>query len=274
MLPPSGSTQYETQGISSGLGTAVTSNASADTKGAVVAIGGAISFDYDWIWVTFTQIYGQGSGGYRFLVDIGAANGGSFQTIAADLATMGVGGYSATSENSYLLPVRVDKGATIYARCQDTTGGGTLYVSVVGAQGSVRLLRGFRGLANCTDLSGSDPATTFTLVDGGTTSWQQVQAPTAQRIAGIIPVVTPAGVISWDTSKGVLEVGWGSAGNKRTLFQIPCQVCGDVSGGVNVVQHGGPFPCDLPLGARLATRVTQSDTSTNTIGVFLYGLIP
>ena len=255
--------RIETQGAGTGVGTSVTASASTNTKGSWTQIGSAIGFDYNEIFLSValgSTVVG------RVRLDIGVeTSAGSQQIVAADLFC----DFSTVASHAdFVLPVNIKKGSTIWARCQSNTASVVLSVLVNGVQGQGRLMRGYRGVASCTDWTNTDPTNTVTLNGTSFTAWAQIQATTAQRIGGLIAAIDGKGATL--TAANVLfQVGWGSSGNERALFQFAVRM----AGAINVPPAIGPIPCDLASGTRLAFRAQASAADTNVLGLVLMGLI-
>jgi len=265
------SCRYELLGESGGIGTTVTANASAHTKGSYTTLGTA-GFNYDGFWLSTSNT--QGGTAYRYRVDLAVNNGGSDQIIAADMFYDGsINGayYNSVGSHSPFIPIAVPKGATLKARCSASTGSGTCAVAIIGVQGSHRLIRPFRGLLNDTPFTNTDPTNSITCSGTSVGSWGQVIASTTQRYAALFVAGSTAG----STSPGMvgfrLDIGWGAAASERVLFSIVLagyhETAAAVYGGAL-----GPYPCDLPAGTRLACRM-QSSFAGDTLYPIIYGLV-
>jgi hypothetical protein len=258
------SVRYETKGQSGGIGTTVTSSATANTKGSYTSLGTA-GFDYDafWLYVTNTQ----GGSADRYRIDLAVNNGGSDQIIVADMFYDGSTGgsyYNAVGALSSIIPVRIFKGATVKARCQANAGSGTVAVSVQGVQGDARMTGPGRALVNDTAFTNTDPANSISVSGATQTGWTQVVASTSVRYGALFLAASTNG--SAPSLIGFrIDVGWGSSGNEKVLFSIQSNCysgTGSMFGGAL-----GPYPCDIPAGTRIACRVQSSYGSAG--GAFL-----
>lgn len=117
-------TAYGSAGGGSSLATTITSNGSADTKGAWVELGASTAHDAHWIEIDVTN----SSTVAIALLDIGIGAGGSETVIIPDLVVVTKG--SPGSGVPYLFPVFIPRGSRVAARFQDIVGGMTLGVSV------------------------------------------------------------------------------------------------------------------------------------------------
>ncbi len=265
------SARYQMLGRSGGGGTQITANATANTKGSYATLGTA-SFDYDGFWVAITSVV---SGTiYRQRVDIAVNTGSSDQVIAEDVYYDGSvsGAWYDNSARSFFVPVKIPRGAVVKARCQSSTGSGTLLAAVNGMQGDARMISGFRALKSATDWSGTDPTNSLALSGATLSGWTQVTASTPARFAGLY-----LGLDSLGTAPGfaacIFDIGWGTAGSERVLTSIGTASYG--SSGVSPLFYApaGPFPCDLPAGTRLAVRGQSAYSSAaGTVYPVLHGL--
>jgi hypothetical protein len=260
------SVRYEQRGIGTGIGTTVTSNASANTKGSYVSIGSAISFDYDGIFLNLVGLTGNAS--RRFRIDLAVNNGGSDQIIVEDLLLE----YQVTpapTVQGILIPIFVPSGGQLKARCQDITGSGTIALSLNGIQGDCKMLRGFRALKTFTDWTNTDPTGSVALTGTTQTAWTEIISSSLTRCAGLFVSFDNRGTTGPTSTGIVVDIGWGAAASERVLFRF--NVSGGLEGGKPTI---GPFPCDFPAGTRFAFRAQGQAADTNTISIALNGLVP
>ncbi len=260
------STRYETKGISGGVGTTVTAG-SANTKGSFATLG-TTGFGYDGFHLYITGLGGGGTTRYR--VDISSNTGGSDQLIVEDLYfdPSPAGVYSA-DQRSILVPVSVPTGAVLKARCQSVAGATSLSVSILGFQGDAKATKGFRALKSATDWTNTDPTSTVTLTGTTLTGWQQVQASTPVRFAGLYLGLDSLGNGSLTTAHATFEIGIGPGGSEHTTGIV---IARQITAALPLVDTHGPYPCDIAAGYRLAVRAQCDIADTNTIGVVLNGL--
>ena len=232
--PRAASTRYETLGATTGIGTALTSGASANTTGATVTLGTA-SFDYDGIYLTTY------CGNTISLLTVVINTGGSDQVIVPFMTMPHAAGGPIIQLTSGLIPVRVPAGAVVKVRMQATTASAGAAAMVTGVQGNSDIALGFRGLACCTDITNGQPTTGVLMAGTTYSAWTQVQASTLQRIAGLYWSYEQRGTTVSSTDV-LIQVGWGATPN--LLF----------TAGFNftlVPSMQGPYPCDIPAGTRL-----------------------
>jgi hypothetical protein len=257
--PLASASRYEALGVATGTGTTVTAAATVNTFGSTVTLGTA-SFDYDGFFVSV-----QSNSNASCLVDIIINTGGSDQIIVPNIPSPQVSGGAITQCGSGLIPVRIPAGALVKAKVQSATVSATVNVSLVGFQGDENTSLGFRGLAGCTDITGSVPTNSLTMTSSTQTAPVQVQLSTQNRIAGLFWSYSTKGLSAG--SLGIaMQVGWGTAGNENWLFTALLSIST-----LPILQ--GPYPCDLPAGTRLVVRAQASGTDTQTIAFHLHGLI-
>lgn len=265
--PLSASARYETQGLSTGVGVTVTPSVTANGKGSYSALGAATGFEYDGFFVAVTG--NSGGGGARYLVDIASDNTAQ-EVIAANLFfDPSVAGSYYVDQRHTFIPVKVKKGAQLYARCSSTSGGGTVSVSVLGYGGDSRILAGFSKHICATDFTGGDPSNSITLTGTTLTGWVQVMASTPNRLAALSLAVDTLGAGLSTITPAMFEIGMGALGSEVSLG-IKLAVMLSSSGGNG---RSDWFPCNVPAGKRLAVRVQCANADTNPVGVLLYGLV-
>lgn len=265
--PLAASARYETQGLATGVGVTITPSATANAKGSYGALGSAIGFEYDGFFVAITG--NSGGGGPRYLIDIASDNTAQ-EVIAANLFfDPSVAGSFYVDQRHTFIPVKVKKGATLYARCSSTSGAGTVSVSVLGYGGDSRMTAGFSKHICATDLTGGDPSNAITLTGTSLTGWVQITASTPNRLAALSLAVDTLGSGLSTITPAMFEIGMGSLGSEVSLG-IKMAVMLSSSGGNG---RSDWFPCNVPAGKRLVARAQCANADTNSVGVFLYGLV-
>ena len=254
-----GSNRFETLGVTSGDGTAVTAGNPAGTKGTAVSLG-TTSFRYSGFLVNFV-----GTSAARYRLDILANTGGSDQVIVEDVYLDANPGATSVTF-SVDLPVGIPAGAAVKARISSSTASVGARVSLMGFMGAPAADPGFRALKSCTDWSTFEPSNllNWSASAVGQQPWVTLCNSTPARIAGLFLFPTMAGLSTSRTaSRMTLDVGWGAAGSEQVLF-----------GGIEMsLAAGGPayldigmVPCDLPAGIRLAWRTYLVTTQANATG--------
>jgi hypothetical protein len=265
--PLTASARYETQGLTTGIGATVTPSATANAKGSYAVLGGATGFEYDGFYVAITGNSGGGTTSY--LVDIASDNTAQ-EVIATNLFFDPAAESTYTGDHQFLyIPVKVKKGATLYARCSSNSGAGTVSVSVLGYAGDGRILSGFSKQICATDITGGDPTNSITLSGTTLTGWTQIMASTPNRLAAVMLRLddfrAPLGTIT----AAMFEIGMGASGSEISLGIKFATMLGAGYG------LGGTdwLPCNIPAGKRLVARAQAANADTNIVGLFLYGLV-
>ena len=245
-----------TVGVTGGAdsrGVVLTANASANTKGTAVELVASTEFDANWAFITLTDA----SGGTSFLVDvmIGAA---TEQVIIPDLymRSRAAGGGGP----SFLFPIFIPRASRLTARCQASTGGSTIRISVTLVSGTLLS-------------SGAPPAwvsaygdvTTSqgTNVDPGATAntdsaWVQITAATDRThhwlcASGRFGDQSIAASMLWR-----LDIGIGAATEQDLVPDI--HITADVTTD-NPYNGGFCLPCFIPAGSRLTARARCSNNT-------------
>lgn len=261
------SARYETQGLSTGTGTTITPSGTANSKGSYAALGSATGCEYDGFFVAVTGNSGGGTTSY--LIDI-AADNTTQEVIAANLFfdPAAAGSYVGDMQHIYV-PVKVKKGATLYARCSSNSGGGTVSVSTLGYAGDGRMLPGFSQMICATDITGGDPANSITLSGTSLTGWVQIQAATTNRLAGLMIRLDDKRSVLGTTTAAMFELGMGASGSEVSLGIKFATMLGGAYG----LGRSDWLPCSVPAAKRLAARAQCANADTNSLSLFLYGLV-
>lgn len=112
-------------------GTALTSPATANTKGAYVQILSAIAFDAYGIYVQATDLF-SGAGGTDSLMDVGVdpAGGTAYSIVIPDLLFSGASPYGVSCGVSYYFPLWIRAGSSIAIRTQSAKTSNTCGMTV------------------------------------------------------------------------------------------------------------------------------------------------
>lgn len=246
-------------------GTTLTANASADTKGSYVQLTAATTHDANWIVVNLGASANQAS----FLVDI-AIGSATEQIILPDLL---VWTRLGDSGQTYLFPIFIPAGSRLAARCQSSTGGGAIQITVNLVSGT--MLGGGVG-PSWADAYGAVAASTGTNVDPGGTastdsSWVEIASATTRPHNWLVFAAKFGDGTLAAAAKWLVDIGIGSATEQEIVSDI------FVSAGITTdmacggwVQH---FPIFIPEGSRLTCRARCSVTTDGDrdLNVKLYG---
>jgi hypothetical protein len=107
--------------------TTVTSNASANTKGSYTEIIASADFTANGVWIEFPAIL---LANRTFLVDIATGAAASESVVIPNLMVETNNNNSIHGHYAVFFPLAVASGARVAARCQDSTGSGTISVAI------------------------------------------------------------------------------------------------------------------------------------------------
>lgn len=253
------SARYETLGAGVGTGTTVTSGA-INTKGLYSTLG-TTSFQYDGIFLSFSTF----SAAFRVRIDI-AINTTADTIVVPDLFidTTGGGG-GETSE--VFLPVSIPAGAAVKIRSQSNGAAVTFSTILCGYQTNSNGTRGFARCVSLTDWTNTDPTGSLTLSGTTQTGWAEIQASSSARVAALYVAFDSRGTSPASGIDILINFGWGSLGNERSLASIMVR-----GGGTGRPFSFGPFPCDFPAGTRFVFNAQASGATTSVISLSLLGL--
>ena len=265
-----GSVRSEVLGAATGTsrGTALTANASANTKGTYVDIGGATAFDYELLQLF---VY-QGVVVADFTVDLALSDGANRWIIAQDLRY--AASFAGLENSKWILPLHVPKGSQLSARVQCSTGGSAVDILLHGfSQG----LMGAPGYSRCEVINAIATSRGVAVDPGGTANtkgtYQQLVASTARDYMALAAFVGNNGDFVHAASQNMLlDIAIGAAAAEVELLK-------NVALAAAVTQDSwdprslGPYPFDIPSGSRLAARSQCSVTtaSDRTCDVSVYG---
>lgn len=255
---------------STSLGTVVTSDSAANTKGPVVELTGSTTHDAYWISIQCVNSL-VGTANYVGLLDIliGAA---TEQVLIADLPLSFRANYEGGG-GEFLFPLFIPKGSRLSARYQ-AVGTGTSEVLV-----TVRLYGGSPNspLAGCTyvDRYGGTSASRGTGIDPGGTSntysaWEEIAASTLRPIRWLVLGIQHSD-LSISSSIWIIQVGIGSA-TEQVIAGDFLLTGGTTSDNALPYMHFY-LPIFIPAGSRLSVRAKYSGTidGDRDIAVSLFG---
>lgn len=255
-------------------GTAVTSSASANTKGSYTQLMASTSFDAAAIMLDINTNFGD----TNYLLDIAVGAAASEQIIIPNLAL----GFNLGLSNSVLFPVAIPAGSRIAARCQDNFGSSVVYLS------GQLFSASFINQAPFHTVTAYGAVTTTsagTVANSGAVAntkgaWAQLTAATTQAHSGLLvaAVRSPQSTVITADYSQLADIGVGAAASEQIL--IP-DLRGVASRSSSPSFKGALNPsiwcfpqCDIPEGVRLAVR--QQSTTTNasdrTGSYVVYGL--
>lgn len=244
-------------------GISLVANASANTKAtSYTTLIAATDYRADWLLVVLNL----NATAARFAVDI-AVGASTAEVILVPDLYFEAQATNAFPGHAYLLPRRVEAGTRISARCQCTTGSGSLYASVTAISSPITAPPGLTRVEACgVSTSG---ATRLTAIDPGGTAntdsgWQVLIASTGFNYRWLnVAAGHGAGAMSV-ACNWLVDLAVGGAGSEQVLVS-------DLyfSSGI-VIDHPTPgtlsFPCNVASGSRLAARARcSSNSATNRV---------
>ncbi len=257
----------------SSTGISITANATLNVKATSwTELIASTTHETTWVQVTLNDA----ASASTFLVDIGVGAAAAEQVLIPDLL-MRVASAAQPLVPVYLLPLAIPKGTRISARCQASTGSGTVRVGIQCFSGPITGQHGLRRVETAGITTATSRVTQLT--DSGATphtdgaTWVQLIAATTfhwrwlcAAIANHSDVATAA-VISYLVDLGV------GASSSETAFVNDLWFLSH-TGADNPIPSTYCFPCAIASGTRISARYRES---TGTAGdralwIGLYGV--
>lgn len=246
------------------LGTTITSNGAANTKGNYAQLIAATANDADGFIVEFTR---SNVANQSFLVDLATGGAGAEVVLVANMMMradeLGNVGYS------FYVPKAIAAGTRLAMRCQDSNGGSSII-------GEVLLVRG--GLAErltCATVATYGAETgdsTGTGVDPNDTAntkgtWAQITAATSSEIDAIAVIAgcssAPAGNLDL-----LYDIGTGAAAAETVVVANLALQYRASQKNVSPVAFS-PLPLSIPAGTRIAMRAQCGSASQSAFCDFI-----
>ncbi len=242
---------------SNASGQVLTANGSANTMGSWAQLGtsGAtgnttseyFGFLFSWRIVSTAD----------FLIDIGIGAGGAQQVIVNNIYVPNRIASGIVNQSVYF-PVYIPNGASVWARCQASTGSSTIFAMLTGITGGAAMFPPYRGAFLIGAQAGSSRATNFDpgSVAGTQSSWSQLAADTTwSSVSRVINAIMPMWGSNGTTTKvaaGILsDIGIGAAASEQPII-INLQKRLSSNAVTSLID--GPFPCSIPAGSRTSLR--------------------
>lgn len=250
-----------------GYGTVITAAGSTNTKGSWTELIASTTSDCCFLEVYIVQ---ESLGLYSVSVDIGVGAAASEIVIIPDL-------YTSPSFNNFMqckvqLPMHIQAGTRIAARCQSSTASKTVAVHVILHNGCFPW-----EVVGVDALNFNAASTTGTTLTPDTTagvkgSYSQLIASTARDYSGVFA--------TWDYSAGLrqqykIDVAIGAAASEVIIIPDRQIYTGDTTNNVGVPTDAIaiPFvPIHIPAGQRVAARASTSKTTGEAFKFSLYGV--
>lgn len=259
-------------GTSSGV--ALTSSASANTKGSFTQLIASTTIDACWMYV---GIQGPGiSTSVAGAVDIAVGGSGSEQVIVSNLCAGNVNDLGWSGEWSF--PIQIPAGTRVAARCQTTVGSDGVAVNVILFDGSFTQMEGVAGVDSIGFLTASTHGTS---VDPGGTantkgSYAQLVASTSRDYLGLMLAVDQGPSTSTvNFPVWLLDIAIGGSGSEQVIIPNLAIATLNPSATAGVVGATEAFfPIAIPAGTRVAARLQCNITTAaqRELGITCYGL--
>jgi hypothetical protein len=254
--------------LSTTLGTSLTPNASAHTKGAWVQLVASSSATAQGILVILSGI--STSSASNYLVDIGIGAGGA-ETVA--VANLPHAGPSTRLVSAYYMPLPIAAGTRVSARaqCAAASAGAVSVCAVLLEAASVDL----QGCSHVTTYGANTGTTSGASLDPGGTlhtkgAWTQLAASTSRNIDWIVPMADNLNDTAQSVCEWFVDIGTGAAASEVVVvpnLQFQATALTDLK--VPQAYPAIPVP-RIASGTRLAARAQCNIT---TAGDRLLGLI-
>jgi hypothetical protein len=255
----------------SSSGINVNTHASANTKGSsFTTLVASTDFDCDGFFIISTGA----SANVDILFDIAIGAAASETVIVADITQTGAT-TSASSGNITYIPLYVKAGVRISARSQGSTGGSNVILGVILVRAGSSL---YRSLSRATTYGANTADSGGTGIDPGADdhakgSYAELTAAATNPIKALIVCVGDrANAAIVGTTTHMIDVATGSAGSESVVIS-DLITRSTATEDTLMPQWFGPFPVDIPAGARLAARCqsNQTDATDRLLDVTVIG---
>lgn len=249
---------YPVASTSSSSAINVLSHASANTKSSTYTeIVASTDFDCDGFFIVVTAT----TANVDMLFDIATGASSSETVVVANIPATGASGSSLNGSMIYV-PLCVKAGTRISARSQGSTGSSTVTFSVILVRSGGSLYRPF---ARSTTYGANTADSGGTQVDPGADdhakgSYSEITAAATNPLkAMIVCIGDRANAVIGATQLHMIDIATGGAGSESVLISDLC-IRATATEDTMVPQWFGPFPVDIPAGARIAARCQSSST--------------
>jgi hypothetical protein len=259
------------------LGTAVTSNATADTKGAWTTLISATAADCALLSVTLQfDIATYVGNGITAAVDIGIGIMGSELVLIPNLVIcQGWGSNGCEAMVQTAIPLQIPAGTRIAARCQDNSGGEIVNVMAVLYDAGFTQIEGAAGVDaigfSAAATSGTLLATPSGLDTPG--AFTTLITATARDYAGLFIAVDagPVGSQSFfNDGQALIDLAIGSSGNEKII--VPSRYWTNPTQYVPGFFDASFVPVIVAAGQRLSARCQTSSSGPDTLALTAYGV--
>lgn len=250
----------------SSKGTALTSGAGTNGKGAYVEFSSSLARDADYLIINSDTFSGTGFSA----IDIAVGANGSEQVILANLS---IGGVVLTEGRSLFIPFSIPGTSRVTARVQSSAAADAgNNIDIVFGSGSA----GFKPYRICDTYGWTSASTRGTAVDPGGTAntkgaYSQIVAATTRDHCGLAWMLDNQGDSTLSNASLLMDIAIGAGGSEQII--IPNIIMRmNTAGAVNPVSSG-IIPIQIPAGTRLAVHAQSSvnTAAARGFGITLYG---
>ena len=252
--------------LTTGLGTAITSSASVDTKGAFIELASAAENDRDSFCIDV--VISKDGVASNVLIDIAIGEAGFEQVFIPNLYFFTINGVEL---EVFSFPISVPRGVRISARSQGSISSAVPKVFVCLQSGGFTQGSALSGIKS----AGDDVATTsgVTITQGNQVygAWVEMHANTTKEFKGFVVASHRNILASWSTGNVAWRVAIGSAGNEVVISD------GNVTSN-DSSEKGARFASafnnvSIPIGSRVSISASASSSNGDfTNDYVLYGV--
>jgi hypothetical protein len=257
------------------LGTAITSSATPNTKGAYTQLIASTPFDTCWVeFSIFCDL-----NGYSLVnsgVDIAIGGAGSEQVVISNILTGPP--YNQNQIVRVAFPLVILQGTRISARSQSSSASFPQnFVQIKLFDGGFSQVEGFSGV----DDIGFVSATSYgTLLTPNATanvmgSYAQLTASTARDYAGIFAVFDNGQQNVGNPCDFLIDVAIGAGGSEQIILPFTSHILGTYIGNYNAIplaSNTSFCPISVPVGTRIAARCQSVRAAIGGPGIAVYGV--
>lgn len=200
-------------------------------------------------------------------IDVAIGGSGSEQLLIEDIYLCGVTSDGYQNAGEIYIPIRIPEGARVAARSTQS-----ISASIRGANGAAGFMRGFCGSETYGSSGGRGTQVTGSNSTNTKGGWAQMTAATGFHIKALLACIGRNGNSSLSDADFIFDIGIGGAGSEQVL--IP-DMSFTVDGVRDILQPRifGPYPVDIPEGARLSARIAGTTTTApdDDMDLVLYG---
>jgi hypothetical protein len=243
---------------SNATGQTVTASSSANTMGSYAQIGTSGSTGNTTVEYFGFNLELRFNSAVAYIMDVAIGTSGAQQIILnnlyVDVRTLGTGG-----NFSRYFPIFIPSGASVWIRCQASTGSSTLNAVLTGVAGDAFMSPPYRGAFG---LGITSASTKGTAVDPGSTAgtlsgWSQIAANTTwnsiSREIAAVAVMWGCNATTTKTAYNYLaDIGIGASSSEQPILSNVMKRI--ASNNSPTPATDGPTPCYIPAGSRISMR--------------------